>query len=305
MASINKPPILDETGQAILSELERLTAIAGPPGEDYVLTSADKAEIAGMVDVPVEDVQINGTSILSNGMANVPLASTRVYGVLMAVRDEDAKSGLSTARAVTPARQEKSAFYGLAKAAGADMASSSNPVGTYTDEAKVAIQKMLGIYEAPWELIREDTVTNATEADIEITVDGNGQAFELTDIILLFETPKQATASAKGQYGDISFCDGNALITQIECGAWTQEANAASHGITAIVRQEGNMLIASGTTQSTSSNGGNVRWRYGFGFDNTQQSVKYLTTKASFTRINIIKVTGTGHYRLYGKRKWN
>lgn len=50
MASISKPPILDETGQAILSELERLTAIAGPPGEDYVLTSADKQEIAGIVE---------------------------------------------------------------------------------------------------------------------------------------------------------------------------------------------------------------------------------------------------------------
>ena len=36
-------------------------------------------------------------------------------------------------------------FYGLAKIAGTDMKSSNNAVGTYTDEAKGAIQNMLGI----------------------------------------------------------------------------------------------------------------------------------------------------------------
>ena len=144
MASINKPPILDETGQAILSELERLTAIAGPPGKDYVLTSADKEEIAGLVTLSVEHVQVDGTSILSDGVANVPLASTSAYGVLMMERDEDAKFGLSTARAVTPARQEKSTFYGLAKAAGdTTQSQSSNPVGTYTEAAQSAIHDML------------------------------------------------------------------------------------------------------------------------------------------------------------------
>ena len=165
---------------------------------------------------------------------------------------------------------------------------------------------MLGIYEAPWELIREDTVTNATEADIMVDVDGNGNAFELTDIILLFETPKQSTESAKGQYGDISFYAGNSLVTQIECGAWAQAAEAAAHGIIAMIKQDGNMLIASATAQTTTSNGGAVRWRYGTGFEsNTQQSVKYLANKALFTAVNIIKVTGTAHYKLYGKRKWN
>ena len=51
MATINKPPMLDETGKAIVEELQRLTAVEGPP---YELTAADKAEIANLVlaDLP-------------------------------------------------------------------------------------------------------------------------------------------------------------------------------------------------------------------------------------------------------------
>ena len=48
----------------------------GDPGDDYILTEQDKQEIAGMVDTPVDDVQINGTSILSGGVANIPLPQT-------------------------------------------------------------------------------------------------------------------------------------------------------------------------------------------------------------------------------------
>ena len=58
-------------------------------GDDYVLTAADKAEIAQLaaeeVDVPVQDVQINGASILtSQGVANIPMASPTVPGVVVA-----------------------------------------------------------------------------------------------------------------------------------------------------------------------------------------------------------------------------
>lgn len=48
MATINKPPMLDETGKAIVEELQRLTAVEGPT---YELTATDKQEIAGLVDV--------------------------------------------------------------------------------------------------------------------------------------------------------------------------------------------------------------------------------------------------------------
>lgn len=109
----------------------------------------------------VQDVQVNGISVLQDGVANVPVATANALGIsrpgssinisgtgaldFRAVGASEVKSGTSYVRALTPERQHASAFYGLAKAAGADMASSSNPIGTYTEAAKSAISTMLGI----------------------------------------------------------------------------------------------------------------------------------------------------------------
>ena len=114
----------------------------------------------GIEDPNVSDVQVNGTSIVNNGVANIPVAgtdlglvkagsSTQIYASgtieFRAVGASEVKAGTSYIRALTPERQHASVFYGLAKAAGADMASSSNAIGTYTPEAKAAIQTMLGV----------------------------------------------------------------------------------------------------------------------------------------------------------------
>lgn len=222
------------------------------------------------------------------------------------------KAGTGNYRPVSPPRQHESTFYGLAKAAGdTTQPASSNAVGTYTDAAKIAIQKMLGIYQAPWELIREDTFTNATEADHVITVDSNGQAFELTDIILMFETPKQETYSKKGLYGQVHFyINGISNAIQLEPGAWEQQANGAAHGVVFIGEQRDGMMFVQSTTNITTSNSYNVRYRYmGFGSDDALRNsglfpVSLVNGDAYFNEINIKAVTGTGHYILYGKRKW-
>lgn len=65
------------------------------------------------------------------------------------------------------------------------MSSSSNPVGQYTEAAKVAIQKMLGVYEEPFRLIYENTVTEETGA-INIISDIDSNPFLLKEILVLF-----------------------------------------------------------------------------------------------------------------------
>lgn len=118
-------------------------------------------------EVPVEDVQINETSILQNGIANIPLASgiapgvvktSMTYGFSMVdgcialakATDAQVKAGNNSTtgsnyRAITPGNLKPAVFYGLADSAGdSTQKNSSNAVGTYTDEAKQAIQKMLG-----------------------------------------------------------------------------------------------------------------------------------------------------------------
>ena len=56
------------------------------------------------------------------------------------------KSGSEQVKTIVPNNLDAGVFYGMAKAAGdSTQASSSNPVGTYTDDAIIKILKMLGI----------------------------------------------------------------------------------------------------------------------------------------------------------------
>ena len=114
-------------------------------------------------EVPVQDVQVNGTSIVGqDGVANVPLASSsnpgavrtnswfgisvNPSGALYIERSPSAniKAGNQEYTPIVPYNQHESAFYGLAKAAGdTSQSSSSNAVGTYTETAQSKIHEML------------------------------------------------------------------------------------------------------------------------------------------------------------------
>lgn len=111
----------------------------------------------------VNDVQINGKSVVTNGVANVPIASASNLGVLLVssaygisvslsngntyiykANSSETKAGSNQYRPIVPYNQHESTFYGLAKAAGdTTQSASSNAVGTYTEEAKVAIRNMI------------------------------------------------------------------------------------------------------------------------------------------------------------------
>jgi len=113
--------------------------------------------------VPVTDVRIDGTSILSQGVANIPEADSsnlgavkvdKNYGIqihptsdslaIYPALDTQIKAGTTTVRPLSPSIQHISTFYGLAKAAGnSDQSSSANAVGTYTEDAKSKISDML------------------------------------------------------------------------------------------------------------------------------------------------------------------
>lgn len=141
------------------------TSIKGEDGQDYVLTEQDKQEIAGLVDTPVDDVQINGESIVQDGVANIPVATsdtlgavrtatfngTKMMGEIITINpanSSDIKNGNSIYHPICTNRQHESTFYGLAKAAGADEKNSTLPVGQYTESAKSAISSMLNAPES-------------------------------------------------------------------------------------------------------------------------------------------------------------
>ena len=162
-------------------------------------TDEAKTAIKSMLGVNVDDVQINGTSVVSNGVANVPVASTTNYGVLKvgtsatglgldssgylkisASYESEVKAGTDYYRPIVPNNQHFATFYGLAKAAGdTTQKDSSNAVGAYTDSAKAAIQHMLGT----------DTILADYEADT--TAD---QAYAIGELFMLNGKLHQATA---------------------------------------------------------------------------------------------------------------
>ena len=133
-------------------------------------TDDAKSAIQTMLGVPsadqvVTDVQINETSIVTNGVAEIPIADGGTYGVVKVsegvaygitkhangvietapVGSIEIKAGSNGARPLTSSKQHEATFYGLAKAAGHDEKDSTEPLGTYTAEAKTAIQSMLGV----------------------------------------------------------------------------------------------------------------------------------------------------------------
>ena len=274
----------------------------------------------------LNDVQINGTSIVTDGVANIHVANASTLGMVMSwpnggTRAEDGKIGIypaqssaikngtATYQPIVPNTQHQSVFYGLAKASGdTTQSQSSNAVGQYTEDAKIAIQKMLGIYQAPWELIREDTFTNAEASEYAISTDDNGEAFELTELVFLFETPKQNTESALGSYGSIYAHFNRGSAKKVECVQYTQAANASAHGCGMIIKRDGNLIEMSRLQNNAVGNTMNVGYRYGESFPDiaaTSDRVSYALDDDSYIwKIRIASVLGTGHYKLYGRRKW-
>lgn len=131
-----------------------------------IATSGDYADLSNkpvIPNAPVQDVQVNGVSVLNGGTANIPIATVSAPGVAkvssakgigidvdnnLIINPAGAtaiKQGTAAFTPIVPIHQAKSVFYGLAKAAGHDEKNSVEPVGTYTPEAKAAIQAMLGI----------------------------------------------------------------------------------------------------------------------------------------------------------------
>lgn len=110
----------------------------------------------------LKDVQINGTSVVSQGVANIPMASANDLGLakiasyfginingngqlfIAGASGSTIKVGGNGYAPITPDVQHYSAFYGLAKAASdTTQSASSNAVGTYTETALSKISDML------------------------------------------------------------------------------------------------------------------------------------------------------------------
>lgn len=135
---------------------------------DTIVTSGTGQNVVEvtLADAFPHDVQVNGTSVVTDGVANVPLASSSVPGVaktdtysqnyaggvciangklyVVGASETKIKQGVDFGAPLSAGRQHNSVFYGLAKASGdSTQSASNNAVGTYTEGAKSAISQML------------------------------------------------------------------------------------------------------------------------------------------------------------------
>ena len=148
-----------------------------------VAITGDYEDLSNKPEVPVQDIQVNGTSILSNKIANIPVATTSSIGMVRCGNglymgnnggihanfcsgDQIKTNASILSTAIPPASLYRDmVFYGLARVAGdTTQSASSNSIGTYTNEAKVAIQQMLGL---------DTTTVNITETDPTIVAQAN------------------------------------------------------------------------------------------------------------------------------------
>ena len=182
------------------------------------------------------------------------------------------------------------------------MASSSNAVGTYTDNAKIAIQKMLGIYQAPWELIREDEFTNETQATEVVTVDDDGDAFELTDARIVVWFPTQNN-EAKYASGEVRFNAGDTDEIRFSIEPKTIAAN--SNVLIAYASFEQNDGMCVKTSEAFGNSGNLANQRIKLQYDKTDKYYPYVLGTYIIRKISFVNVTGTMDYRIYGKRKWS
>ena len=271
------------------------------------------------------DVQINGTTILNNGVANIPIASDSAFGLakyeswrgininangfvyLNSATDGICKTGEDEYRPITAGHQKASVFYGLSKVAGVDLANETVTLGQYPNNSLVAIQKMLGIYEAPWGKIRDDTITNETAGSVEITVDNDGNSFELTDIRFIFWLPEQETEASLGSYGRIYCYYGDNNCQDIMfLGAWTQAANGTPRIAYGQILQKDKMVEITYQKNAIYSADQQIVGALRLPSDaTTPGTFRLISSQRVYTKITIGSVKGTAKYVLYGKRKWN
>lgn len=136
------------------------TALEAKADKSYV----DEA-ISQIPTGSVDDVQIDGTSVVTDGVAAIPIAKYNEFGLFkvsntsgLSVNNEgslsvyraassEVKNGTAQTHYLSPSLSNYVAFYGFAKAAGHDEKSSTLPIGQYTEEAKTAIRTMLGLQD--------------------------------------------------------------------------------------------------------------------------------------------------------------
>lgn len=239
-----KVPTIEDPDEATLY-LVPSSQTSGDLYDEYVYINDAWEKFGGArIDLSgyVSDVQVNGTSILSNGVANLTKASSSTLGLVKVngyglnidgagtistdyATPSFIKAGYDSFKPITPTYQHQAVFYGLAKAAGQDMKESDNTVGTYTTEAAAAIRTMIGAgtYSKP-----AGGIPAADLAETYLT--------QHQDISGKANSADLATVATSGSYNDLSNKPTNVSAFTNDAGYLTQHQS-----LTALLQRISNL----------------------------------------------------------------
>lgn len=234
-------------------------------GDVYVGCNADSS--GGIKLARLGDIQINGTSIVSGGVANIPFATNNSLGVVQTSQNygtsitstgiivinttnaQEIKNGSNVYRPITPSNQHSSVFYGLAKAAGdSTQSASSNAVGTYTDNAKTAIRTMLGATSSNVIAVQDE---QPTDSDTKIWLP------ETAETPVEVPTVAEMNAALAGKVGDVRV-NGTSIVNNGTANIHVSDGNSNdTPGLITVVNEEAGLKISSnghlGVVTATSS----------------------------------------------------
>lgn len=258
--------LISEWGDDYYDASDARISYLGSPTDPQDAATKDYVDNA-IPSVPVQDVQVNGSSILNNGTANIPLANVNTFGVLKvgyatsgltldtdgylkvtAATSNQIKLGEEIYRPITPVRQHEAVFYGLAKAAGDSTQSvSTNAVGVYTADAKSAIQNMLGvpstndlnIYATKADTVLTTTLSRGRKAD---TVVGEG-SFAFGNNVVANNVYTHAEGTQTNATGNSSHAEGQST-TASGMGAHAEGGATTASG--SFAHAEGMVTFATG-----------------------------------------------------------
>ena len=139
---------------------------------DTIVTSGTGQNVTQvtLADAFPHDVQIEGTSVVQDGVANIPYATHLRFGVLKTNSNygtgtilssnglgtvyvsqasvDNINSGDEKYKPISPYRQHRAVFFGLSKVAGEDLANDTVTLGEYPEKSKSAISNMLNAPES-------------------------------------------------------------------------------------------------------------------------------------------------------------
>lgn len=209
----------------------------GDPGESGVYVGTDEPTEANVWIDPsgeptsmVDDVQIYGTSIVADGVANIPIAGRYNFGVIKAqdvitsnrgvyISSEGFLSAYNATDKNINARESQNSISPINLDYAVKAAMCDGKGAEWTAEEQAAARERIG--EPKYELIEQIVLTEDVKTIIR-TTEPNGTPYNF-ESVLIYTNAKLASGEGSGNWG-VQLTNGNTIVKNIAFGDSIKES---------------------------------------------------------------------------------